>query len=48
MFAPYAYDDLAGYLPPRRRGTAHPMQRPTGWRKCAVTTAAILLACRLI
>ena len=23
MFAPYAYDDLAGYLPPRVRGTWH-------------------------
>jgi hypothetical protein len=40
MFAPYGYDDLAGYLPHRA------VPRPTGWHRCAATTAAILPACR--
>src|SRR5664279_4973975 len=31
-----------------RRHLAPPMQRPIGWRNCAVTTAAILRANRLI
>jgi len=41
MFAPYAYDDLARYLPPRVAAPAHPM-RDRCWRNCAVTTAPIL------
>ena len=47
LFAPYGYDDLAGYFAAPRPHLSPAMQRPTGWRKCAATTAAISSACRL-
>jgi len=48
MFAPYAYDDLAGYLPPRVAAPGTLQCSARRLRKCAVTTGRDIAACRLI
>jgi len=44
----YAYDDLAGYLPPRVAAPGTPNAAPDRLAQCAVTIVAMLPACRSI